>query len=184
MTLQAWNWNKQKKETAKAFEAFCVYRNMGLERTLEKTADELNKNISLINKWSSKFEWIERTSAYDEYLEEKKLEQQEKEISKMNERHIQESLALQKKALLKLQKLDPGDASVNEMLRMFEMGAKLERTARGATEAKVEVKHSGEMDIKHGINDELIKNPDARKKLRELFRINQSGSSMGKPGES
>jgi len=52
-------------ESAKAFAAFVVYRDMGEERSLEKVAQELGKSVSLLQRWSSQHEWVTRVLAWD-----------------------------------------------------------------------------------------------------------------------
>ena len=61
-------WERQLNESTPAFEAFSTYLNMGNERTLRRLAQELNKSLTLVGKWSSTWNWQERIRAYDNYL--------------------------------------------------------------------------------------------------------------------
>lgn len=58
-------WDRQPKETSKAYEAFCIYRDMGAKRTTRSTAEALAKSETLIKTWSSKYGWVKRAAAWD-----------------------------------------------------------------------------------------------------------------------
>ena len=53
-------WERQFNESRKAFEAFCVYRDMGPARSGEKVARELSKSAQLIRRWSAKWRVAKR----------------------------------------------------------------------------------------------------------------------------
>lgn len=58
-------WDRQRRETEQAYEAFALYRDMGLQRSLHKVCDRVGKHYSLISRWSSKWRWHERVRAWD-----------------------------------------------------------------------------------------------------------------------
>lgn len=58
-------WDRHPGESAKAYEAFVIYRDMGAERTVRKVAESLGKSDTLIVGWSSRHEWVRRVSAWD-----------------------------------------------------------------------------------------------------------------------
>lgn len=63
---------RQPKETLKAFEAFKCYRDIGAGRTLRKAAEIYygsTANLRQMSTWSSKFDWVERTQAFDDWQE-------------------------------------------------------------------------------------------------------------------
>ena len=73
-------------DTTKSYQAFVVYRDLGVKRTFDKLAiavDKFNESfIKQIKYWSAKSSWVARASAYDGYLEKVAREQVEKiEIS-------------------------------------------------------------------------------------------------------
>ena len=73
-------------DTTKSYQAFVVYRDLGVRRTFDKLAiaiDKFNESfIKQIKYWSAKSSWVARASAYDGYLEKMAREQLEKiEIS-------------------------------------------------------------------------------------------------------
>ena len=52
-------------ETAKAYHAFTLYRDMGVERTLDSVGKTLQKSVTFLGRWSSKYEWRDRAEAWD-----------------------------------------------------------------------------------------------------------------------
>lgn len=52
-------------ETAKAFQAFTVYRDLGIHRSFESVANQLSKSATLIRRWAAKYNWGERIECWD-----------------------------------------------------------------------------------------------------------------------
>ncbi|OKH30614.1 hypothetical protein NIES2119_30700 [[Phormidium ambiguum] IAM M-71] len=68
-------------ETAKAFEWFCRYRDLGGERTLVKVAELYGKEtayIQQLQKWSCKHHWVSRTLSFDQYRNQILLDEQDR----------------------------------------------------------------------------------------------------------
>lgn len=126
-------WERLPNESSKAYQAFCIYRDLGVERSLEKVAQNRGKpgSKSWLNTWSTKYHWVERAQAYDDYLEQEKRKEQEKAILEMVERHTKEAMALQQKALERLKSLDPNELSTKDVLSYLMEAMKLERLSRG-----------------------------------------------------
>ena len=59
---------QQEKESDKAFAAFALYLSMGLERSIERVARQLNKSHTIIGRWSGRWRWVERVSAHASHL--------------------------------------------------------------------------------------------------------------------
>jgi|TARA_R110000824_G_scaffold21078_6_gene78888 hypothetical protein len=127
-------WERQFNESRKAFEAFVVYRDMGPRRSQEKVARELGKSAQLMARWSSRWSWVERASAWvDEQDKQLRLSQQEA-VVKMNNRHAKLAAALTGKVVEKLQSVSPEEikrTSLVSLSRLLEVGVKVERQARG-----------------------------------------------------
>src|SRR5262249_34978746 len=64
----ALTFEQQPKESAKAFEAFSLYLNLGAERSLAAVGKKLGKSEGLIERWSAKFDWPGRVKAHGEYV--------------------------------------------------------------------------------------------------------------------
>src|SRR5690606_17803428 len=67
-------WERQGGETDKAYEAFALYRDMGVNRSVRDVAQQLGKSAALIARWSSKKNWVERVSAWDDHEDERRRE--------------------------------------------------------------------------------------------------------------
>lgn len=80
-------WERQEGETPKAWEAFVVYRDLGSSRSLRGVANHLSKGMSLISRWSSRWNWVERAAAWDADTDRASREAQLEAITKMAQRH-------------------------------------------------------------------------------------------------
>ena len=87
-------WEQQPGESAKAFEAFAIYRDMGVERSVRKVTQRLNKSLTLIGKWSSRYNWPERARAYDRDLDRQAHAQAVRDVRSMTNRHIRIAMQL------------------------------------------------------------------------------------------
>lgn len=72
-------------ETAKAYEAFRIFCDLGAQRSMAKVARKLGKSQTLISKWSTRHGWPDRVKEFDAKLvkiqrdsEQKAIEQQSK----------------------------------------------------------------------------------------------------------
>ena len=59
---------KQPKESAKAFAAFSLYLSMGPERSTAAVARQLAKSEQLIRRWSARYGWTARVQAHAAHL--------------------------------------------------------------------------------------------------------------------
>lgn len=72
MESQAPIWMLIDGETRKSHEAFCIYRDMGLDRSLKKVRLQLGRPEGYqrtLELWSRKYQWVLRVRAYDQHLE-------------------------------------------------------------------------------------------------------------------
>lgn len=69
-------YDRIENETIKAYAAFCIYRDMGIDRTLKVTAQEYYsvenpsniprvKGMRTVEIWCSKYNWVDRCKDYD-----------------------------------------------------------------------------------------------------------------------
>lgn len=64
------SYNRQEGETIKAYAAFCIYRDLGTQRTIRETvkryySGDSPANIRHLERWSSANNWIDRCKDYD-----------------------------------------------------------------------------------------------------------------------
>jgi hypothetical protein len=76
-----WPWRRQPGESRQAYEAFSAYlRNDAVRhstgtRSIRQTARNLGKSRQLLERWSTRWRWIERCYAYDDAVSRLRLAQ-------------------------------------------------------------------------------------------------------------
>jgi hypothetical protein len=88
-------WERQPKETTKAYSYFCRFRDMGPDRTFKKVALELGKHYMTIIAMANKWNWIKRVEAYTDEMERVRMKLAKKEIEEMVKRHAQHAQAIE-----------------------------------------------------------------------------------------
>ncbi|MCD7891592.1 MAG: hypothetical protein LUG26_07605 [Ruminococcus sp.] len=156
------SWERQPKESVQAYEALNLYLSMGAERTLHKVATKLSKSDTLIKRWSSSWNWQQRSRDYDNDLKRKEFDEMQKQIKTMQKRQMQTAVLLQKKAVEALDKLDIEDLSPQEILRFISEGAKLERETRQES-ALTSAREAGATSERSSIADTIIAAYEKRK---------------------
>lgn len=60
-------YDRQNTDTDKSWLAFCKYRDMGGDRTVEKVRVECGyRSVRKLEQWCSKYKWVERCRAFDD----------------------------------------------------------------------------------------------------------------------
>jgi hypothetical protein len=132
-------WEQQPQEPPKAFQAFTIYRNMPAnERSVRKTAEKLGRYASYMEKWCSKWSWVERARAHDAFVDKETRESAQREREIMVEMHIKAARAMITKALQGLQKIPVDEMTAQDVTKMIDVAAKLERLSRGDATENVE----------------------------------------------
>lgn len=80
-------WDCQPGETAKAYQAFVTYRDLGSDRTVQRTANELAKNYTTVHAWSQKWSWAARAAAWDSMPGRKVVEAYEEMAARIADQH-------------------------------------------------------------------------------------------------
>lgn len=80
-------WDCQPGETAKAYQAFVTYRDLGPDRTVQRTANELAKNYTTVNAWSHKWAWRERAAAWDSMPGRLVMEAYQERVTRIADQH-------------------------------------------------------------------------------------------------
>lgn len=124
-------WERRSGESAQAFDAFAVYRDLGPARSVTKVARELDKSRSLLGRWSKTYAWVMRAAAWDREQDRVFLAEQHQARRDIARRHAKLAQAFLGKAVARLQALDPRELSASELLRFFQVAADIERRAVG-----------------------------------------------------
>lgn len=150
-------WGRQPGETAKAFLAFRTYRDQRRDRSLAKTCEALGRPrgyVGQVERWSSAHRWRVRVEAFDAHEDEIRRAAAARQVEEMAERHVTESLEMQRVAVMPareiIRRLDSGelDLSTLDALRLFSIArlatygytaaARMERMARGVEGAELD----------------------------------------------
>lgn len=141
-------WERQEGETPKPYEAFCIYRDMGTERSQAKVAEKCGKSGSLIGRWSTSYNWVERAAQWDDEQERIEREaaqrEQAKAIREMRKRHADLANAMLIKAAKALKKIPDEEIRAGDVSRMVDIASKLERISRGDVGEVVEERDGGQ----------------------------------------
>lgn len=123
-------WERQKGESEQAYEAFCIYRDLGLQRSNAAVCERLSKSRQLISRWKARYDWDERARAYDNDLAKKVHAEAVKALKDMTGRHIKMAVQLQEKALEALKELKPAEMTPKDIREFIKMATELERLNR------------------------------------------------------
>jgi len=123
-------------ESARAFAAFCAYRDMpaserSIARVHQTHIKTASKSKRWLAEWSRRFAWVERAAGYDAFLDSVKREAAREAIVEMATRQAEEGMALQEKGLKRLQQMPLKSMSASDAIRAMEVGVRIERLARG-----------------------------------------------------
>ena len=81
-------WEQQPSESGQAYKAFCVYRDLGLERQIKlayRTATKRPDSDQVSGRWSQwakRYEWEQRARAYDAHLANVEQQAREREVAR------------------------------------------------------------------------------------------------------
>ena len=128
-------WHMQPGESAKAYQAFQAYVDMGAERSLERLGQMLDKSRTHLGVWSARFDWQARVRAFDEAATAKASDRALEDAAAVRARQAQHARAIQLRAMPKIASMDPGDMSMSEATRAWQVGAEAERKALGIADA-------------------------------------------------
>jgi hypothetical protein len=144
---------RQAKESAKAFAAFSLYLGLGSERSLGAVAQKVTKSPRLLKRWSSRWSWGERVRAYDENLaaieqqatEAMATERAEERLKRQQEqldeewRNRNEALELARAAIGRWKANEKRCGSLEGIARLLELASKLGRLSSGLATDKTEI---------------------------------------------
>lgn len=143
-------WERIPGETPKAYSAFLAFREMGSQRSLRKLAmsgDERTSHLRQMATWSSQHAWVERAAAYDEHIAREGMAAEIEAVRQMRQRHAQAALALQAKALQRLQTLNPDHLAAKDVVVFIKEAVAIERAARGVEGPPIEERERREEGI-------------------------------------
>ena len=179
------DWDRLTGESSKAYAHFCLYRDMGVSRSLRQMASVpgCTSIRRQLNRWSSKWRWVERCQKYEDHLEYQDRLQQEKERREMRKRHANIALLGQNIAVkgfeALLAKVQASDREVcpADLTRLVATSVAIERLARGESTDSHKVTGPGGGPIKLGMAETL-------KRIDEIYGLKKPEADGEQPDDS
>lgn len=158
---------RQPGESSRAFAAYLAYKGQGAGRSYAKVARELGKSKTLIDRWGSKYRWMQRIFAFERHEELQRQEADRKALLGMKIRHLSIARAAQEKIVQRLTSLDAEKIPLGDLPKWLAVAVTVERTAYGLDASmKMAAVEQGEIMRPEGsILDD---------RLRELSAIDRS----------
>ena len=132
------SWERLTGETGAAFGAFCVYRDLGVDRNIRKAVEVVEKEIAVQTKkyrvwrnWATLFRWKERAGDYDKYLEKLKQGELRKTIEAQGEMHRAVTGKMLEVVKKKLDTMNPDELTQGNVTEWVQTAIKAEREAAG-----------------------------------------------------
>jgi hypothetical protein len=125
-------WDRLPEESGKAWYAFQTYLYLGLTRSFRKVTTELDANYTYskqLEKWSRQYSWVDRARAWDRHIDEERKREYIGAIKEMAQRQAKLGRELQDKAGEGLQKLDVSALKPADLIRLLDVGVKIERSS-------------------------------------------------------
>ena len=138
-------WDRLPEESSKAFEAFKVFRDLGLKRNQMKVNEILRgkEGRGAMGVWAMKFKWAARANAYDRHLDRMETEAKAEAVAEMAKRHASIASDFILKVSKRLLEIDPAKLNNDQIIKWFEKAAKIERLSRGESTENIKNEHSG-----------------------------------------
>lgn len=169
-------WERQPPESAPAWEAFKLYRDMGDGRTIAKAAKHLGKSAVVLERWSAGYKWIERVRAWEHNLDIEGNAAAVEAIKEMRTRQINIASGFMQVAGVELKKLlelvkrkQHVMLSADQIVRMADFAAKLERLNRGEPDSIQKQQHELTIDEKRESFRKFIGDPDVIKAVDKVL---------------
>lgn len=121
-------WDRRPGESARAYETFRRFRDVGPLRTLAAVVDEsAGIRLATVQEWHKRNDWRDRAAAWDDAVHRLEDARRLEAIRTMHDVHQRAGRAILSKALAALGSVAPEDIPPYAAARLLELGARLER---------------------------------------------------------
>lgn len=169
-------WERQKPESAPAWEAFKLYRDIGDSRTCDKVAKQLGKSNTIIERWCTGYKWVERIRAWEHNLDVEGNAAAIEAVKEMRTRQISLAsgfMAVAGEELKKLLALVKRKSHVmlnaDQIVRMADFATRLERLNRGEPDSIQKQQHELTIEEKRESFRKFIGDPDVIKAVDKVL---------------
>ena len=137
-------WERQPKETAKAYAAFQAYRDLDpKKRTIAKVAEALGKTEGNMEQLSAKYHWVKRAEAWDAEADRRDTEAHLRDIVEERARQRKMAMEMQVKGMELMENIQPGDAKLGEIVSLLKLGMEQARICMGDVGKVIEERDGG-----------------------------------------
>jgi hypothetical protein len=126
-------WERMEGESARAYEAFRLFRDDGPRRTVDGIRGRVDVSERTLQGWSSKFDWRDRSLAWDDECARVEDRQRLDDIRTMYDMHRRVGRVAVTKALQALQNLPVDRIPPGAAARLLELGTRIERQTLGTS---------------------------------------------------
>lgn len=178
-------WDLQENEGMKAFSAFQIYRDLGPKRTFVEVAKITNNyTASRIGLWANKYNWQWRAEEYDRFMDKQYTDGLAKEVRDMGERHARLSRIIIEKVLDRVEDFDVEELSAGELIKWFDVAAKIERISRGEATSHIKTDSTSTHNHNHNHRIDLSKLSDDEFDQIQTIIMRAGDGGRFLPGES
>jgi hypothetical protein len=131
-SVESYPWERLPGETAKAFDSFNAYLDLGPRRSMRKVAesDRGSSSQRVLEDWSARFNWVARANASDNWRANERHLDENDQLDRMRRTHALVAQAAVAKAGERIRTIDPQRLTVREATALLELGVKIERLTR------------------------------------------------------
>ena len=112
-------WGRRKDESDEAFAAFSIY--LTEERIVKKVAAKVGKSVQLLYRWSNRYDWRGRATAYDNSLIEELRSDTRRQLAKRYRKILSDVISFQEMAAAELRRKDLSRTSVTSLTELYAM---------------------------------------------------------------
>lgn len=159
-------WDRLPGESNQAWEAFRIYRDMGLTRSHVKVAAEVGKNVTMMGRWSKAHTWPLRAIAYDKFCDREWQLTMQEEAARANKANAKIAAKMIERVAAATDFLAFEDAG--ELARVFDVATKIQARALGMSTENVQVtgKGGGPVEV---ADVSMLSDEDRRARMSQLM---------------
>jgi len=130
-------------ESNTAFHWFTRYRDTPPgERSIRVLVGKKTSQLRQIQKYSSRFQWVARSQAWDDAIDERNRTARLEAVESMNRRHAAAAAIVYTKILQRAQGMSPLELTPQNIASLMVAAAKVEREALGVPSSIAQLQHA------------------------------------------